>query len=277
MNPTRRYHKQDDRDLFISGSPSRSKFTVEEGDDQDPRYQLNKNEAVIARVNHGSWRVADPEIGYYPEDENGENKLFTASPSTLTSLYGTSKITPRAVEHALALAHQESTKHGSGALTYAYDLSDDSSPLVLHALQKGYLVENPEHSLEALEREAANRKTSSEYANGYYLKDARKAGRRTSDITTRIAMDNSSYGEELPENAGQEAVNRVRESVARRNAQRELPEPEQAPVEHEGSLWDHASRKDKNSWNEPLGLPTTSRAGAFKNYVGGIVSKVRGN
>ena len=276
MNPTRRYHKQDDRDLYVKSSPSRSKFTVEEGDDPNPRYDSNKNEAVIARVNHGSWDVAEPEYDYYPEDENGERKLFTASPSTLTSLYGTAKITPKAVQHVLALAHQESTKHGSGELTYAYDLSDDSSPLVLRALQKGYLVENPEHSLSALEREANNRKTSSEYANGYYSKEERKDGRRTSDRTTRIAMDNSTYGEELPENAGQEAVSRVRESVNRRKAQQEL-RYEHRLVTHDGNLWDSASRKDKNSWNEASGLPTTSRAGAFKNYVGGIVSKVRGN
>jgi len=281
MNPTRRYHKQDTPGSYVWDTPPQSTFTVEEGDSSksDIDYE-DDQEAVALRVNHGNWNSYDPHRELYPLDpETGEYKLFTAEPSKIVSLYGTKNVTPKAVEQALALAHQEATKHGPGTLTYDSELSDDSSPMVLRALNKGYVAENIDYPRQLLEADARVRKQDLNY-NSYYVEQERANRRRMSDRTTRSMVKNE-YGvverEELPENAGQEAVNRVRKSVARRNAQRELPEPEQEPVTHEGSLWDSASRKDKNSWNEASGIPTTSRAGAFKNYVGGIVSKVRGN
>jgi len=307
MNPSRDYKRTEsvsDKDVV---------FAVRESEKEHESYQ---DDLGVLKMTPGHWNVLNPKQPEHwaPKDENGNPALFSAYPSCIDSLHKTPNLTSKGTQHLLALAHQEAKKHGKGTLSYGFSLSPDSSPLVLHALDQGYLEENESHPREELESSAARR---AEERAVYHEEDEdykktariRKMQRKTSgghtarenyeDIIERRGAveqwdnyddDDDDTVEEswttdpdweeienLPRTAGQDAVNAVKGERNRKQAQRELPEPPQAPVEHEGNLWDHASRKDKKSWNASSGIPTASRAGAFKDYVGGIASRVRGN
>jgi len=293
MNPTRRYKRRAIDEMY--GTPSEVMLSVEEGDDPrglaDARPDIgvqSRNEGVYAHIEPGGWNVADPKTGYYPKVD-GERQLFSANPSVLSTLYGTEEATPKAVQQVLALSHQEAKKYGSGELTYADELSEFSSPLVLRALDKGYVTENPELPRAVLEGQAQDRADSREFdlTSSAEWQNAQAQGNRAHRRSLgRMTRDNMgrmlAYTEgvnrvtDLPENAGEEAVNNVVAARNRRVSKQELPEPEQAPLPDEGNLWDHAGRKDQNSWNKPMGLPARSRVDAFKDSLSGIVSRVRG-
>jgi hypothetical protein len=294
MNPTREYRKARDEDAFAT--PGDLAFAAREHSPTDSEDNPTAPESVYTKITPGRWDVAEPERDYYPEDEHGERSLFRAEPSEIKSLYSTYGATPHAVQHVLALAHEEAKKHGPGTLTYSTDLSTQSSPMVLNALKKGYVVENPHLTLGDLEAHAESR----EYLNNKInelppdQKDAIKARTRShrlssgniaNDVTEKIFSDDendySDEGymdyrnwdnvEELPSTAGEDATKSVLDSRSRRLAKQEQPEPEQAPLPDEGNLWDHANHKDQKSWESASSQPKISRLAAFKETLGGSV------
>jgi len=272
------------------------------------------DELGILGMRRGGWKTYNPARSddniLQPRDEQGNIALFEAYPSYINNLYSTDDLTPKAVQHLLALAHQDAKKYGSGKVSYGNSLSEHSSPMVLHALDSGYLEENPTHTRGALQKEADFRsKTRAKYLESDDENkadaDDRKYRRRlgssrlarsdyndvfkdrgvTVDWYEDDAGNEYSYDsepmwkqpEDLPDTAGQDAVNAVKAERARRVAQQELPEPAQEPVTHEGNLWDHAGKKDKKSWDAAASsVPAASRVGSFKDSLVNAVSKIRG-
>jgi hypothetical protein len=306
MNPSREYKRTE------SEYDDETAFSVRETESKNSY----EDELGVLKMDKGRWDVFNPKTReeFWPKDKDGNNVLFKAYPSVIETLHGTDNVTPKSIQHVLALAHQEAKKHGPGTLTYSPSLSDHSSPLVLHALDQGYLEENPYHPREKLQAEADKRAAKrAEYhtldEDAKRIANLKKLEMRHSGsssarenydeiIENRGSVedwgeyedDNGSLVEEswttdptwkevetLPSTAGQDAVNAVKSVRDRKRAQQELPEPPQAPVEHEGNLWDHASKTDRKSWNAASKLPTATRAGAFKDYVGNVVSKIKGN
>jgi hypothetical protein len=297
MKPTREYRKAIDEPVFSTPGRDDIAFAAREypatglvDKDEDEAAP----ESVYTKITPGYWSVAEPERGYYPEDEYGERSLFRAHPTEVKSLYSTKDVTPHAVQHVLALAHEEAKKHGPGTLTYSTELSRYSSPMVLNALKKGYVVENPHLRLEDLEAHAEDRdhmrrmisEMPADQRASFQSRinwERRSSGNVSNDVTERIFSEHEDNGdedfmdyhawhnvEELPSTAGEEATNSVLDAKARRFAKLEQPEPKPAPLPDEGNLWDHANRKDKASWESAPSQPKASRLAAFREKLGGL-------
>jgi hypothetical protein len=140
---------------------------------------------VHARITPGEWKVADPEIGYYPENEAGERQLFTATPSKIEHLWGSRALPNRLLQQVLAVGKSEALKHGTGELTYATITSPFSSRVALNALERGDLTENPNNPKSSL-RAIVNHSLKPDEDTQQRLESIRNTGETTGRLIHRM-------------------------------------------------------------------------------------------
>lgn len=104
----------------------------------------------------GEWKVANPDVDYYPTNAEGERQLFQATPSKLDHLWGSRRLPSRLLQQVLAVSRSEALKHGTGELTYATSTTPYSSRVVMNALTRGDVIENPNNPKSTLARIVAD-------------------------------------------------------------------------------------------------------------------------
>jgi len=111
---------------------------------------------VQVRMTPGEWKVANPNVDYYPTNAEGERQLFHATPSKLDHLWGSRRLPSRLLQQVLAVSRSEALKHGTGELTYATSTTPYSSRVVMNALTRGDVIENPNNPKSTLARIVAD-------------------------------------------------------------------------------------------------------------------------
>lgn len=170
-------------------------WDTEEGDKESETVYTATDRDSVAKmsVKHPINKYAYYGTDHHYFNHGGQGELFYSEhrPAKIQTLHASGGA-PHLVTALLAHAHRVH----KGDLTYSDDLSPYSSPIVKHAVEKGYVKQNPEKDYSELEDDAEYMADSRAYDRSHKLSPAAGYGpTRAAEVIDEV----HSYHEEVPQ------------------------------------------------------------------------------